>query len=253
MIKNKLKNRELSVGTWMAIPSTAIAEILCSTDIDFVVVDLEHSAISLRECEEMIRVITLKGKSALVRLSSIDPVQAKRVMDSGASGVIVPMVKTAEEAELIRNSIFYPPSGERGVGISRAQKFGPGFSEYFHKESKESILIVQIEHIDAVNNFEEIMSVEGVDAFTVGPYDLTSSMGIVGEFEHPDYLKVLAHLKDISEKNHYVSGIHIVEADPEELKRRIDEKYKFIAYSVDFRMIDKTIREGLNSISEYRE
>ncbi|SVC99141.1 uncharacterized protein METZ01_LOCUS351995, partial [marine metagenome] len=190
MSKSELLSK-LSIGSWIQIGHPAIAEIMASAGFDWLVVDLEHSAITLREAEDLIRVIDLKGVVPLVRLSSNNPEQIKRIMDAGSHGVIVPMVNTPEEAEMAVASVKYPPVGRRSFGLARAQGYGVRFEDYLAWQRENSLVIVQIEHINAVNCLESILSVEGVDAYFVGPYDLSGSLGIPGQFDHPEFLEAM--------------------------------------------------------------
>lgn len=247
-LKSKIQKRELVVGSWLTLAHPAIAEIMSKAGFDWIAIDLEHSVINIREAEEMIRVIELSGCSPLVRLTSNNADLIKRVMDAGAHGIIVPMVNSAEDARKAINSVRYPPVGERGVGLSRAQGYGVNFSEYKDWLIDKSVVIVQIEHIDAVENFNEILSVEGVDGFIVGPYDLSASMGIPGDFEHKDFIEIMKEIDDLSKKLNSLQGIHIIEPNPEQLSVYIAQGYKFIAYSLDIRMIDTSCRTGISEI-----
>jgi len=195
-------------------------------------------------------VINLSGVFPLVRLTSNHPDQIKRVMDAGSHGVIVPMVNSAADARRAVESVKYPPFGKRGVGLARAQGYGTGFKEYLEWQERGSVVIVQVEHIDAVNNLEAIFSVEGVDGFIVGPYDLTGSMGIPGQFDHPDFLRAMDRINVISKEMGMPGGIHIIEPEPDQLQQRIHEGYPFIAYSLDIRMLDVACRCGLDKIKE---
>ena len=119
-------------------------------------------------------------------------------------------------------------------------------------QEKHSVIIVQIEHIDAVNNLESILSVDGIDGYIIGPYDLSGSMGIPGQFDHPDLLVVMEKIRVIARKMNKPGGIHIVEPDAEQLQIKINEGQKFIAYSVDIRMLDSACRDGLTKVKELR-
>ena len=248
-LKKKIKNRYLTIGSWITLGNNSIAEILAKAGYDWLVVDLEHSTISLDQAGELIRVIELSGVPSLVRLTSNDENQIKRVMDAGAHGIVVPMVKTVEDAESAIAATRYPSLGNRGVGIARAQGYGASFQEYLSWQSdidKGPVVIVQIEHIDAVGNLKEILGVKGVDAFIIGPYDLTCSMGIPGEFDHPRFRQTMKDITDIGLKAGATSGLHIVEPDIEKLGEAIKAGHKFIAYSVDIRMLDVSARNGVN-------
>ncbi len=246
--KNLFNDNEVALGSWITLAHPAVAEIMANAGFDWLAIDLEHSVITIREAEELIRVIELSNVVPLVRLTSNNSDLIKRVMDAGAHGIIVPMVNSALDAEMAVQSIKYPPAGRRGVGLARAQRYGADFEAYKKWQVNGSIVIVQIEHIDAVNNFRDILSVPGVDGFIVGPYDLTSSMGIPGEFSNSKYLDVIERIGKIANDMGVTGGVHIIEPDTKELAQRIDEGYKFIAYSLDIRMLDYSCRSALESI-----
>jgi len=247
-LKDKLISNELTIGSWLTLPSTAIAEIMCNAGFDWLVVDLEHTTISLEQAGEMIRTIELSGSSSLVRLTSNDENQIKRVMDAGAQGIVVPMVKSATDAKRAVTATRYPPLGTRGVGLARAQEYGAKFEEYLAWQSDINfgpVVVVQIEHVDAVANLKEILNVDGVDAFIIGPYDLSCSMGIPGEFDNPEFIQTINKIIQIGSELNAVSGLHVVEPDKQKLNNAIIAGHKFIAYSVDIRMIDVAARDGM--------
>ena len=243
---------QLSIGSWITLGHPAVAEIMATAGFDWLVVDLEHSAINIGQAEELIRTIDLKGTPALVRLSSNNAEQIKRVMDSGAQGVIVPMVNSPAEALAAVEATKYAPVGTRSVGLARAQGYGTRFSEYFQWQQENSAVIVQIEHILAVSNLEDILSVEGVDGYIVGPYDLSGSLGDPGNFGSEEFLSAMDEIRRVSKRLDVPGGVHIVEPDPESLRNCVNEGNKFIAYSVDTRILDIGCRSGLNQVEEFR-
>jgi 2-keto-3-deoxy-L-rhamnonate aldolase RhmA len=248
-LKQKIKNKELILGSWITLGNTSIAEILANAGYDWLVVDLEHTTISFEQVGELIRTIELSGVSSLVRLTSNDANQIKRVMDAGAQGIVVPMVKSGMDAKKAVAATRYPPLGSRGVGLARAQDYGASFQKYLSWQSDLDdgpVVVVQIEDIDAVNNLKEILSVEGVDAFIIGPYDLSCSMGIPGEFEGPKFIETIEKIIEIGKEMNVVSGLHLVEPDIYKLNEAIKAGHKFIAYSVDIRMLDVAARKGVN-------
>lgn len=247
---SSLCSNNLSIGSWITLAHPAIAEIMAKSGFDWLAVDLEHSVITIREAEELIRIIDLSGVVPLVRLSSNDPIQIKRVMDAGSYGVIVPMVNTKLDAMQAVEAVKYPPVGKRGVGLARAQGYGVSFDDYFAWQQKSAVVIVQIEHIDAVNNLESIFSCKGVDGFIIGPYDLTGSMGIPGQFDHPDFLSAMKKIRSVSRQMNMTGGIHVIEPEPAQLEQRVAEGYRFIAYSLDIRMLENACRKGLEHIKE---
>jgi len=247
-LKKKLHAGKLTVGSWITLAHPAIAEIMAKAGFDWLTVDLEHSVITIREAEELIRVIDLCNVTPLVRLSANDPVQIKRVMDAGARGIIVPMVNSAEDARKAVEALHYPPEGRRGVGLARAQGYGSSFEKYKEWLDQESIVIVQIEHIKAVENLDAIMSVEGIDGFIVGPYDLSGSLGIPGQFDNALMIDAMSSIKMFMKSSSKISGYHVVEPDVDQLKQRLGEGYQFLAYSVDIRMLDTCCRSAMKKI-----
>ncbi len=234
---------KVSIGTWITLGHPAIPEIFASSGFDWLAIDLEHSAITLGEAEELIRIIDLKNVIPLVRLSSNNAEQIKRVMDAGAHGVIVPMVNNADQAAQAVAAVKYPPIGTRSFGLARAQGYGKSFEKYQQWQKENSIVVVQIEHVEAVENLAEILKVPGVDAYFVGPYDLSGSLGVPGQFDHPDFLQAMQKIKQIGAKSGKPGGRHIIEPDPSLLEAAIREGDQFIAYSLDTRMLDKCSRE----------
>lgn len=249
-LKRKLKGQKVTLGSWITIGNTSIAEIMARCGFDWLVIDMEHSAIDIAMAQELIRIIELCKVAPLVRVGENNPNIIKRVMDAGAHGVIVPMVNTKEDAINAVNSVKYPPYGKRGVGLARAQKYGLGFEEYKKWLEKESIVIVQIEHIDAVNNLKDILSVKGVDGFIVGPYDLSASIGKPGEFNDPEVKTALKNVQLIAKKIKKPAGIHVIPPDHREVNNKIKGGYKFIAFSLDTLFLGKTCSIGVSNINK---
>ena len=247
-LKQKLGDGDVTIGGWVMIGHPASAEIMGRSGLDWVAVDLEHTATDILTCENLIRAIGMDGCPALVRLTNNDENLIKRVMDSGANGVIVPMIETADQAKAAVEAIYYPPFGKRGVGLARAQGYGADFENYQSKLKNDTVCIVQIEHINAVNNLHEILSVEGVDGYMLGPYDLSASMGLIGQIDHPDMVAAIQKTRDIAQELGKPGGIHVVEPDENKLKTAIDQGFTFIAYSIDTRIIDTVYRKALENI-----
>jgi len=244
-LKQALANNEVTTGSWITLGHSSIAEIMAQAGFDWLVVDLEHSTISYEQAGELIRTITLAGLPALVRLTSNHPDQIKRVMDAGASGLIVPMVTSADDARQALASMYYPPRGNRGVGLARAQGYGTSFESYRDWLDNEAVCIVQIEHIGAVENCEEILSLEGIDGYFLGPYDLSASMGLTGLTAHRDVVAAMDSVRETAKRLGKPGGLHVVEPDEELLIASIRKGFTFNAYSLDTRMLDISCRKGL--------
>jgi 2-dehydro-3-deoxyglucarate aldolase len=134
------------------------------------------------------------------------------------------------------------------VGLARAQGYGTTFQVYQEWLNQESIVIVQVEHIDAVNNLESILSTPGIDGYFIGPYDLSASMGLPGQFDHPVMVAAIERIRHVGSALGKPGGLHIVEPDTTQLEERINQGFKFIAYSLDTRMLDTACRAGLRQV-----
>jgi 2-dehydro-3-deoxyglucarate aldolase len=249
-LKNKLKNNQLTIGSWITLADTAVAEIMAQSGFDWLTVDMEHSVITLDKAQELIRVIEFCSVVPLVRVGENNPNLIKRVMDAGAHGVIVPMVNTKEDAINAVSATKYPPLGKRGVGLARAQGYGLEFHRYKNWVNRESIVIVQIEHIVAINNLEHILSVDGVDGFIVGPYDLSASLGVPGDFEHTKVKAALKKILDLSQKIYKPAGFHVIPPDAEVLLEKVRQGYKFLGFSLDTLFLGRYCRDQIIKIKK---
>ncbi len=247
-IKKKLADNQLTLGTWQMIGNTSISEILCDAGFDWVTIDMEHTGIDVDDALELIRVIDRCGKTPAVRLSVNDFTLIKRVLDSGAKIIIVPMVMNKEDVQKAVDASFYPPKGTRGVGLARAQGYGFGFDEYRNEFENEAVIVAQIEHIEAVNNLEEILSVEGLDATIIGPYDLSGSLGSPGDFERENFKNAIKKYEEVSRRMGKPMGYHMVEPTKKNVAELVDKGYKFIALGFDSYFIGKQSREVLNDV-----
>jgi 2-dehydro-3-deoxyglucarate aldolase len=231
-IREKLQNDQTSIGTWQQIPHASISEILGQAGYDWVAVDIEHGSISVNQLPDLFRAIELGGTLPLARIAESKPKDCKQALDAGAGGIIAPMIETAKQLKLIRDACCWPPVGTRGVGFSRANLFGKNFESY-GEEAQSPLLIAQIEHINAVNNLDEILIVEGLDAIIVGPYDLSASLGITGEFDSKKFTDVMDSIISRCKKYNVPCGDHVVQPDQQLLEKRIEQEYRFIAYGTD--------------------
>ncbi len=197
-IKEKIARDEIVLGSHITLNESCIAEIMGDVGFDFVWIDCEHSPIDYKETLQHIMAARSSGTAAFVRVPWNDPVLAKPILEMGVQGVIFPFVNTAEQAEQAVKSCLYPPKGIRGYNPRRAENYGlMDKMEYIEKSGDMVWKIIQIEHIEAVRNLDEILKVEGIDAIVVGPSDLSGSIGLMGQTAHPEVKKLL---DEISEK-----------------------------------------------------
>jgi 2-dehydro-3-deoxyglucarate aldolase len=231
-IRKSLGAGSAVVGSWMQIPDSSIAEIMGRAGYQWVAIDMEHGPVSVSQLPDIFRALELGGTLPLARVASPLPINCRQALDQGAGGVVIPMISSASQLEAIISECHWPPRGRRGVGFQRANVFGKFFDSYL-EESQEALVVAQIEHVDAVNNLESIVAVYGLDAIMVGPYDLSASLGITGDFENKKFLDTLTQILKVCEKFKMPCGMHVVQPDTKMLEQRIREGYTFIAYGVD--------------------
>lgn len=249
-LRARLLQGETLIGSWINSGSPIVAELMAAAGFDFLCVDVEHSAVDLPETQQLFQAIHSGNPACetMVRLHGIDYSFVKRYLDAGARGIIAPLVRTRDEAALIVEAAKYPPAGNRGVGFCRANQYGMNLQPEFDRANDANLVAVQIEHIDAVNNIDDIVSLDGVDAVFIGPYDLSASMGITARFDHPDYIAARNRILESCKRHNIVPGIHVVPTEPEQVCARAAEGYRLIAYSLDITMLATACLSGLKKI-----
>jgi len=239
-IRKKLRTGKVSLGSWLQLSNSNVAEIMGDSGYDWVAIDMEHGQISIKDLPNLCRAIELNNTLPLVRLSESTPSNCKRALDSGAGGVIAPMIKSADQMREIIDACKWPPSGNRGVGFSRSNLYGRYFESY-KNEAKKPLIIGMIEDIRAAKEIENIISIPDLDAIFIGPYDLSASMKIVGEFENNKFIKIIENIESICVDRNFPLGIHQVTPSEKDLHNLIDRQYKFIAYSIDTVFLEKSV------------
>ncbi len=230
--------RGVSFGGWLQIGHTAPARILAASGLEWVAVDLEHGAIDISQCPDLIQAIRGEGAVPLARIPYNDIIWIRRCLDAGFRGIIVPLVSSAEEARRAVRVAKYPPDGERGIGFAAANRFGARLSnESLQQENSEIAVIVQIETAAGVENLEEILAVDGVDGMFIGPYDLSGSYGVLGQFDHPVMLEAYRKCLDCCSRTGMMAGVHVVAPDAAEVRRRLEQGFDLIALSLDVTLL----------------
>lgn len=247
--KRLLRSGRPAVGTWLSLGSPTAARFLARAGWDWLTVDTEHNAIGIEAAAACFAAVADAGGVCLARVPSNRHDHIKRVLDTGAHGVVVPMVNTRREAEEAVAACLYPPKGNRSVGgATHALNFAATPGDYYAKADDEILVVLQCEHIDAVRNFADVYSVPGVDAVFVGPNDLAASMRSAdGKPPAPDVFKqALADILAGSKALGVPAGIHTFSV--EEAKMRIEEGWQFVAVGSELKlMLDgaKKVVDGL--------
>ena len=249
-IRKRLKQGETLIGSWINSASPIVAELMATTGFDFLCIDAEHSAVDLPQVQQMFQAMHSGSPSCanVVRLHGVDYSLVKRYLDSGAEGVIAPLVMNRRDAEVLIEATKYPPMGNRGVGFCRANQYGMNLESNVETANDDIFVAVQIEHIEAVDVIDEILEVEGIDAVFVGPYDLSASMGLTAQFEHPDYIAARTRVLDACKAKGIAPGIHVIPPDVELFIEQNKEGYRLMAYSLDVTMIQESCKSALSKI-----
>jgi 2-keto-3-deoxy-L-rhamnonate aldolase RhmA len=245
--RKRLAQGELLIGTIITLPTPEISEILSQSGVDWLFIDLEHSALSIQDAQIILQVAS-PYVPCIIRIPSNEELWIKKCLDIGAAGIIVPQLRGAADAERALRDSRYPPQGSRSVGIGRAHGYGAKFREYVKSANEEIAVILQIEHVDAVNDIDEILKVPGIDCLFVGPYDLSASMGKIGQIDAPDVQEAIGLVKQRADRAHKPLGIFGV--TPQAVKPYIQNGYKLIVVSSDASLLGGAAGNMIASLKE---
>lgn len=206
--KQRLLAGERLAGTFLNLGSSFVTEIAGCAGFDWLLIDQEHGLGGDETLLHQLQAASSTPAFPIVRIAANDAARFKRALDFGAGGIMVPWINNVAEARAAAAAMYYPPRGIRGVMKStRASEFGTGFAEYYARGHERLVLMTQIETAEAVKNVEEIAAVEGVDVLFIGPMDLTTSLGIQEQFDHPEYLKAVKRITTAARAAGKATGI----------------------------------------------
>ncbi len=234
-LKDALRARRRTIGSWLTLPCEATAEIMARAGFEWLVLDMEHAPLDLAEAARLIRVIELAGLEAVCRLPDLDPALAKNLLDAGAAGIIVPHVTSALTARRAVEAAYYPPTGTRGVGLARAQAYGygSGFQDYRRRMQRSLVVIAMIESRPGVEQVEAIAATPGLDGLLIGPYDLSASIGRIGQLDHPEVRAAERRVREAARRAGIACGLHVVHPSREKARQALRNGYTFLAMGVD--------------------
>ncbi|TFG83026.1 MAG: 2,4-dihydroxyhept-2-ene-1,7-dioic acid aldolase, partial [Spirochaetales bacterium] len=235
-------------GIFQTVASAAVSEILANRGFDWILVDMEHGMMGIETAGDLFAAINRGGPTPLVRVPSNDHATIKRALDAGAMGVMIPMVNSREEAARAVSSCTYAPAGSRGIGPGRVSLFGIRMVEYLKAADAQVMVIPQVEHRDAVERIEEILSVPGIDVIFVGPYDLSCSMGLQGRVDHPDVEKAIGTVLSAAKRAGVTPGIFCMDAAS--ARRRVSQGFRFVAIGLDSVFLDNAVTQALGLLHE---
>ena len=246
-LRKRLQQGELVLGTILSLNSPAVAEILSQIGFDWIFIDAEHSTLDSHHLQAIFQA-TGELVPCVVRLPALDEIVVKKTLDAGAAGLIVPQVNTAEQAEQLVKWGRYYPEGSRGLGFGRIQGYGLKVGEYLESANESILLCVQAESAEAVKNIEAIVRVRGLDAVLVGPYDLSASMGLPGQVDHPDVKAAIRHVAKVCQEVGMPIGIFGLTALA--VKPYIERGFRFIVAGVDTIMLGNAAQDLLKQLRD---
>jgi 2-keto-3-deoxy-L-rhamnonate aldolase RhmA len=229
-VKDLLSKGETTVGTWITIGNADVAEMIAHMGVDWLLFDMEHAPLDIGTVQVLMQATSGTEITPFVRVAWNDLVLIKRALDIGAQGLVIPWVNSEADARRAVQAARYPPKGLRGAGPRRAAMYGLDRNYIDDAESK-IMIVVQIETSQAVENVEKILHVDGVDAFFIGPRDLSISMGIQDPRNSSAFNLTVKKLLEAGEKLGVPAGIMCHSTD--EIKSATQEGFKFIAIGSD--------------------
>lgn len=241
--KNKVENSKDLLAPLVSIYDPSVTESLLSTKPDLLIVDMEHSVIGIKELQGIM--MAAAGTPVLARIKGLDRYEIKKVLDTGVSGIIVPGIRTVEEAEMAVSYSRLPPAGIRGAGPGRASRYGYEFEEYT-RTANTSLTIIQIETEPAYRDLERILSVPGLDGYFIGPIDLSISLGISHSWDVPEFYEAIDRIVKEGKKRNLIGGIYtpLSGSGFSSVKKR---GFNFIMFGTDRQALTQTYAESMKN------
>lgn len=245
-VKQQLREGKTTIGSWLTLPDVIAAHYMARVGFDWLTVDMEHSPTNLETAALMFQAIAQAGGVPLARIPWNTPENVKRVLDSGAWGIVFPMQMSAAEVEQAVEASLFPPRGSRSVGGSLPTlTFDTDGGTYFQRANDEILIVVQIEHIEAVERADEILGVPGVDAVFIGPADLSASMGLHpgSSADNPRFQEAIEHVRATADRLGVAPGIHVF--SPEDVRARVAQGFRFVALASEARFMTGAAQSAL--------
>ena len=252
LVKRKLKAGKPSIGTWISVGHPDVSMYLADLGFDWLVCDMEHGPFGPETYHFMVQAVLYNRKNCMpmARIPWNDLIWAKKAMDAGATGLVIPRVETAEMARETIRIMKYPPQGERGAGPRLAAFHDP---DYFDTVNEESLVVVMIETQRGLDNIDEIFAVEGVDACFVGPSDFTLDMGIHRQYTHPRFKDALDRIVKAGEEHGVAPGMHCqTTPGPTNINNAIEQGFKFCAVSSDVGFLRVAATDAINGVKGWK-
>lgn len=251
-IKDALKSGEALIGVMIEETTTPnIARMLAACGFKYFIIDCEHGAFNEESVASIISVAKGADIIPMVRVPEIRKDTISKPLEAGAMGLLIPQIKTADDAKRVVEEARYAPLGNRGISHTKMHDNYRGMSDPKHtkNQNEEVMIILQIETKEAIENLDEILSVEGIDAALIGPNDLSQSYGVLGQFDHPDMLNAFNKVIEVSQKHNIIPGVHF--GATEEVEKWAKKGMRLLMWSTESGILLELGRKGIQKLTKY--
>ena len=249
-IKSRMQNGESVFGTWCMLPSSFVVDVIARTGVDFVVLDMEHGTLSLETAEEMVRAAQLHNCQSIIRVGDDHENTILHALETGCEAIMVPHVSTVKVAEKIVNAALYSPKGSRGLSpYTRCHNYTHmGLEKSMLRHAEDTMVGILVEGKEGIENLSQIVQVEGIDLIYLGMYDISQSVGLPGQLEHPEVMLQLKKcLKVIKSSNKFAGTFS---RDIRACKKFKEMGFDFIAYVADSYALHSYFSEAVSNFSK---
>ena len=240
LLKQKLRNKEACIGTWITVPSIEVVDIITMSNIDFIVIDNEHSVISMETAQQMVMVAHKNNTSAIIRVSSVSKAEIQKATEINVDGIQIPNINSQTDIDMINEYALYPPEGNKGLSpFTISAEYSSCDTEKFILEYNDKLLLIpQLEGINVLKNIDKILDKKRSDVFFIGMYDLSISIGLPGAFGDPKFIKTFKIIADKVLDSGFILGS--IASNNNELDFLIENGVSYITYSADCSVISES-------------
>lgn len=245
-IRERLRRGQPVIGSFLGLQSPNVAELMAHAGFDFLVIETEHNALDSAEVEHILMAVSGTETVPMVRIPSASQVFIQRALDMGAMGIVVPSVRTPEEARAIVSATRYPPQGTRSWGPLRASGYTFDNEDYFNRANDNILVTLIIETKEAVENIEAIARVPGIDVLYLGPWDLCLSLGLNPLHQpHPEVEQVVEQMLAAGKAG--AAAVGIGSSTPDQVRQRLAKGLTYITYGPDYSLMIAAARAGIEA------
>jgi 2-dehydro-3-deoxyglucarate aldolase len=248
LVRDKIKKGEASIGCFLGLGSPTVAELMARAGFEWLVIETEHNGLDSAEIQNMLMALNGSSTIPLVRIPSLNSDYIQRALDIGAMGIVVPMIRTADDIRKFIKATRFPPEGTRSFGPLRASNYMFDANDYFLHANSNILTMAIMETKEAVQNLAEIAAVPGLDAIIIGPYDLCLSLGLDPmKMPHPEVEAIVKRVLEEGARNNVGIATHAL--TPDEVIQKRAEGFKMISYAMDYYLLARSAREGVDAFA----